>query len=267
MSTSIFIVEDERIVAEDIRFALESFGYTVAGIAASRDRALEEIGRTSPDLVLMDIVLRGPGDGVETGRLVRERFDIPVVYLTAHADHATLHRAKVTEPFGYILKPFQEHELYSGIEIALYRHQVEKRIDEHERWLTTILTSIADGVIAADAMGLIKFVNAAAERICGWKQAEVVGTDLAEVYRVREAATGAPVEVPSLLALLEEHGPSGLREVRLLERKDGSTVVVEQSISPISDGSREVSGSVVVFRQLPGKEDLEKTGEQGNDLH
>jgi len=265
MSTSVFIVEDERIVAEDIRYTLESFGYRVAGIASSRDQALEEIRRTAPDLVLMDIVLKGPGDGVETARLVRERFDIPVVYLTAHADHATLHRAKVTEPFGYILKPFQEHELYSGIEIALYRHQVEKRIDEHERWLTTILSSIADGVIAADAMGLIKFVNAAAERICGWRQAEVVGSELAEIYRVCEADSGQPVDVPSLPALLA--APSGAREVRLLERKDGSTAVVEQSFSPISDGSRAVSGSVVVFRRLPGREAAAKTGVQGHDLH
>src|ERR1039457_593302 len=151
MSTRIFIVEDERIVAEDIRMTLESFGYAVAGIAASRDQALAEIRRTSPDLVLMDIVLKGPGDGVETARLVREQFDIPAVFLTAHADNATLHRAKVTEPFGYILKPFEGHELYSGVEIALYRHQVEKRIDAHERWLATILASIGDGGIAAGA--------------------------------------------------------------------------------------------------------------------
>src|ERR1022692_373280 len=192
MSTRIFIVEDERIVAEDIRMTLESFGYAVAGLAASRDQALAEIRRTSPDLVLMDIVLKGPGDGVETARLVREQFDIPVVFLTAHADNATLHRAKVTEPFGYILKPFEGHELYSGVEIALYRHQVEKRIDAHERWLATILASIGDGVIAADAMGLIKFVNAAAERISGWKQAEVAGCDLAEIYRVWDESGETP---------------------------------------------------------------------------
>jgi CheY-like chemotaxis protein len=96
MSTRIFIGEDERIVAEDIRFALGSFGYGVAGIASSRDQALAETRRTSPDLILMDIVLKGAGDGVETARLVREQFDIPVVFLTAHADSAILHRAQVT---------------------------------------------------------------------------------------------------------------------------------------------------------------------------
>lgn len=265
MSTSVFIVEDERIVAEDIRMTLESFGYAVVGIAASRDQALAEIRRTSPDLVLMDIVLKGPGDGVETARLVREQFDIPVVFLTAHADRATLHRAKVTEPFGYILKPFEGHELYSGIEIALYRHQVEKRIDEHERWLATILASIGDGVIAADAMGLIKFMNAAAERISGWKQAEVAGCDLAEVYRVWDETGGTPLEIPSLPALLGDPDRYGPEHVRRLARRDGTTVLVEQSIAPISDGPRAVEGSVLVFREI-SRTAAAKDGVNGHDL-
>ncbi|HUO29884.1 MAG TPA: response regulator [Bryobacteraceae bacterium] len=266
MNTRVFIVEDERIVAEDIRLTLESFGYTVAGIAASRDQALAEIEQTSPDLVLMDIVLKGAGDGVETARLVRERFDIPVVFLTAHADHATLHRAKVTEPFGYILKPFEGHELYSGIEIAVYRHQVEKRIDERERWLATILTSIADGVVAADAMGVIKFVNAAAERLCGWTQDEVAGSDLAETYRMWDEL-GQTVEMPSLPMLLEAQGQYRAEPLSRLARKDGSSILVEHSITPISDGSRAVSGSVMVFR--PRRNGTAFAGEEvnGHDLH
>jgi two-component system, cell cycle sensor histidine kinase and response regulator CckA len=267
MSTRIFIVEDERIVAEDIRMTLESFGYVVEGIAASRDQALAEIGRILPDLVLMDIVLKGPGDGVETARLVRERFDIPVVFLTAHADHATLHRAKVTEPFGYILKPFEGHELYSGIEIALYRHQVEKRIDEHERWLATILASIADGLIAADAMGIVKFVNAAAERISGWKEAEIAGCDLAEVCRLWDVPSGTPLEIPSLPALLADPGQHGADHLRRLARKDGSTILVDQSIAPISDGSRAVSGSVLVFRVHRNGAAAAPDGENDHDLN
>lgn len=265
MSKRIFIVEDERIVAEDIRMTLESFGYEVPGIAASRDQALAEIRQTLPDLVLMDIVLKGPGDGVETARLVREQLDIPVVFLTAHADHATLHRAKVTEPFGYILKPFEGHELYSGIEIALYRHQVEKRIDEHERWLAMILGSIADGVIAADAMGTIRFFNGAAERISGWTQAEAAGCDLAEVYRVWDESDGTPREVPSLPALLANPDQHGAHQVRRLTRRDGGTILVEQSIAPISDGSRAVSGSVVVFRAFANG--AAGAGTNGHDLH
>ena len=199
----------------------------------------------------MDIVLKGTGtDRVEANRLVRERFDIPVVYLTAHADQATLHRAKITEPFGYILKPFEERELFSGIEMALYRHRAEKRIEENERWLATILASLSEGVIAADAIGVVKLVNAAAERIGGWRPGELTGLDLSEVYRLQDPASGLPVEVPSLPLLLEDCGAGGAPQVRLLQRKDGSERLIEQTVSPISDSSGTVSGSVVVFREI-----------------
>lgn len=249
MSASIFIVEDERIVAEDIRVTLESNGYTVAGIASSRDDALAGIARTSPDLVLMDIGLRGPGDGVDAARQVRARFDLPVVYLTAHADAATLHRAKLTEPFGYIVKPFEERDLFPSIELALYRHGMEKRTEEKERWLSTILASIDDGVIAADSMGVVTLANAAAERISGWKREELTGLDLADVYRVQDVGGGLAVAAPFPPAFLEEDG-RGTRKVRLLTRKDGGTALVEQSISAVGGAFGRASGSVVVFREL-----------------
>ena len=249
MSASIFIVEDERLVAEDIKDSLESHGYVVAGIASSRDQAIAGVRRTSPNLVLMDIILKGPGDGIEAAGLVRELFDIPVVYLTAHADDATLRRAKISEPFGYIVKPFEERELFSGIEMALYRHQVEKRIEENEHWLATILASITDGVIAADAMGVVKLVNPAADRIGGWQQGELAGLDLSEVYRVQDVSCGLAVELPSLPALIEEDGACA-SQARRLTRKDGSTRLIEQSVSAICDLSGTVSGSVVVFREV-----------------
>ena len=250
MSVSIFIVEDERLVAEDIRVSLESNGYTVAGIAASRDQAIEAIRRTSPSLVLMDIVLKGAGDGIETARTVRTLFDIPVLYLTAHADQATLRRAKLSEPFGYVVKPFEERELFSGIEMALYRYQVEKRLEENERWLATILGSIREGVIAADAVGTVKLVNLAAERIGGWQQGELTGRDLSEVYRIQDPASGQAVEVPPLPSLLEDSAAWAEARVRVLACKDGSAKRIEQSISPICDRAGTASGSVVVFREV-----------------
>jgi two-component system, cell cycle sensor histidine kinase and response regulator CckA len=261
MSASVYIVEDERIVAEDIRMTLESCGYTVAGIAASRDQAIDGIGRSSPDLVLMDIILKGHGDGVETGRLVREQFDIPVIYLTAHADQGTLHRAKVSEPFGYIIKPFEARDLYSGIEMALYRHRLEKRIGENERWLASILHSVADGVIATDAMGMVKLVNPAAERIAGWGRSDVVGRDLSEIYRVYDGSSDVLVEVPCLSILIEQIGQRIEPQLRRLVRMDGSMVLVEQTVSPISDESKTVSGSLIVFRELPDSDRL--PGQEG----
>jgi len=130
---AIFIVEDEAIVANDIKETLKSLGYTVPGIAKSGELALEKVKETKPDLVLMDIHLAGQLDGVETAGKIHALYDIPVIYLTAYADKALLDRAKVTEPYGYVIKPYDERELHSVIEMALYKHRIEREIKKRER--------------------------------------------------------------------------------------------------------------------------------------
>ncbi|KAM3100644.1 ATP-binding protein [Phormidesmis sp. 146-12] len=124
----ILIVEDESIIALDIQSSLLNAGYEVVAIATCAVEALENVAQFQPDLVLMDIRLRGEIDGVETAEKIRQTFHLPVVYLTAHADENTLSRAKITEPFGYILKPFEDRELITTIEIALSRHKAETAI-------------------------------------------------------------------------------------------------------------------------------------------
>ncbi len=122
----ILVVEDEHIVAMGIKKMVKSLGYTVTGVASSGEDAISKAESTFPDVVLMDIMLKGDMDGVEAAGEIRERFDIPVVYLTAYSDNKILERAKKTEPFGYIVKPFDEKDLHSSIEIALHRHRTEK---------------------------------------------------------------------------------------------------------------------------------------------
>ena len=126
----ILIVEDEHIVAMGIKRMLKSLGYTVTGVASSGEDAISKAESTFPDVVLMDIMLKGDMDGVEAAKEIRERFDVPVVYLTAYSDNNILERAKKTEPFGYIIKPFDEKDLYSSIEVALHRYRKEKRTSE-----------------------------------------------------------------------------------------------------------------------------------------
>jgi CheY-like chemotaxis protein len=123
--TRIMVVEDEGIVALNIQGNLEALGYDVPVVVASGEEAIEEAKRTRPDLVLMDIMLEGEMDGVEAAQQIRTRFDIPVVYLTALADDKTLERVKMTAPYGYLLKPFDERELHAAIEVALQRHKAE----------------------------------------------------------------------------------------------------------------------------------------------
>ncbi|MDX2271835.1 MAG: response regulator [Cyanobacteriota bacterium] len=132
---SILIVEDEKIIAKDIATVLKKFGYTVHHLVGSGDEAIKKLEEGQFDLVLMDIVLKGDLDGVEVAKQVYERFHTPVVFLTAYADDDTLDRAKETELFGYVIKPFQERELYTAIEIALHKHRVniEKQLTEEKK--------------------------------------------------------------------------------------------------------------------------------------
>lgn len=123
----ILIVEDEHIVAMGIKRMLKNLGYTVTGVASTGDDAISKAESTFPDLVLMDIMLKGDMDGVEAAKEIKKLFGIPVVYLTAYSDNNILERAKKTDPFGYIVKPFDEKDLHSNIEIALHRHIKEKK--------------------------------------------------------------------------------------------------------------------------------------------
>ncbi len=122
----ILIVEDEFIIAEDIRESLENMGYEACGMASSGTKALKIAEKEKPDLILMDIMLKGKMDGIETAGIIHSKLGISVVYLSAYADEKVLQRAKVTLPFGYLIKPFKDRELRAAIEMALYKDKIEK---------------------------------------------------------------------------------------------------------------------------------------------
>ncbi len=125
-NSKIMVVEDEWVTADDLRMSLQSLGYTVTSTVSSGEEAIKNAEKDRPDLVLMDIVLKGKMDGIEAASQIRSCYDIPIIYLTAYADEKILERARVTEPFGYIVKPFVNEDLKIAIEIALYKHRVEK---------------------------------------------------------------------------------------------------------------------------------------------
>lgn len=141
-NAQILVVEDESIVAEEIQSRLRKLGYPVPAVAFSGEEAIEKAEETRPDLVLMDIRLKGDMDGVKAAEQIRARFHIPVIYLTAYADEDTLQRAKITQPFGYILKPFKERELQIAIEMGLYRHKAEEEREQLIRELEDALAEI-----------------------------------------------------------------------------------------------------------------------------
>jgi len=181
----ILIVEDQVVTAENIRDQLGRLGYDVPAIATFGEEALEMAIETQPDLVLMDIQLAGEMDGTDAARQIRANLNIPVVFLTAYADDETLDRAKGSEPYGYVLKPFRIVDLQSTIEVALYKHQMEGKLKESEEKLRAILESAPTAVVITDNKGRIVLVNARAETMFGYPREELLGRAVEILLPVR----------------------------------------------------------------------------------
>jgi PAS domain S-box-containing protein len=242
----ILVVEDERVVAADIEESLHKLGYTVVGAAASGVHAIRRAVETEPDLVLMDIKLKGHMDGIDAAGELHSRLGIPVVFLTAYADGEILQRAKKISPSGYVLKPFDERALRSAVEIALDRHPREKRLAESERRLVTAMRGLEDGVILTNRAGSVTFLNQAAERMTGWKNAEATGKLFSDVFVALHAHTGALL--PSIVdRALQDEAAMGLGESSLLIHRFGSESAREGSVVPLADDDHEIVGAAVVF--------------------
>ena len=172
----ILVVEDEAIVANDIRDTLINLGYGVAGTAKSGTAALEKAAETRPDLVLMDIHLIGKMDGIEAAGQIHAKYGIPVIFLTAYADEELLDRAKVTEPYGYIVKPYDERGLHSTIEMALYKHAMELRLRESEATTRLMVNATRDLLFLVSAEGKILVANQTLAELAGVTVDELIGT-------------------------------------------------------------------------------------------
>ncbi|MFH1969891.1 MAG: response regulator [Verrucomicrobiota bacterium] len=245
----ILIVEDESIVAKDIQNSLTGLGYTVAGVVAFGEEAVERAGALKPDLILMDVMLKGAMDGIEAAERIRREHSVPVVYLTAYTDDDTLQRAKVTEAFGYLLKPFEDRELRTTIEMALYKHTMERKLRESREWLETTLRCISDAVIATDAVGCIQFMNTKAETLTGWKSADAIGRKLTDVFCLMKASEMALVE-NNLTAILEKGVVVRADTDAILISKDGRQTSIAHSAVPIRDDHGTILGVVASFRDI-----------------
>lgn len=177
----IMIVEDERIIAEYIQSSLKTLGYIVGDIASSGEEAIEKAGNIRPDLVLMDIKIRGEMDGIEVAGELRSKFDIPVVYLTAYSDAELLNRAKKTEPLGYVIKPFGESELQTAIEIALYKNEMEKKLKESDKKFRMLFENASEGIMYIDRSWNIIDINPRALEILGCESDEIEGQNFKEL--------------------------------------------------------------------------------------
>jgi len=242
----ILVVEDEIVVSEDLQQRLVALGFDVAGSADSAAEAIQVATSTQPDVALMDIMLHGRPEGIDAAEHLRAELDIPVIFLTAHSDPATLQRAKLSDPAGYIVKPFDDKQLRVAIELAPLRHDMERKARRVANWLTATLTSIGDAVVATNARAEILLLNPAAEKLTGWTQDEAIGEPCCDVVRLINDETRQPLEDPATralrLGLVVRLDPG-----TLLVTRTGEERYVDDSASPITDETGKVLGAVVVL--------------------
>lgn len=253
----ILVVEDENIVALDIERGLKRLGYQVIGVVNNGREAIQMTDKHRPDLVLMDVQIKGDIDGIEAAKQIREQFNLPVIFLTAYADDATIQRAKGSEPFGYLLKPFEETELHTAIEITLHKYKaVEARKEEtisalraSEETLRLFIDSVRDyAIVMLDSSGHVMTWNTGAERITGYKADEIVGKDFSVFYPQDEVAKSKPrqeLETARAAGKFEEEG--------WRVRKDGSLFWGSTVITAIHDKDGRFHGFGKVTRDLTSK--------------
>ncbi|MDE1184758.1 PAS domain S-box protein [Paraburkholderia sp.] len=261
----ILIVEDDRIVARDIQQQLQRIGHTIAGVTARGEDALQLALDTAPDLVLMDVRLEGEIDGIDVARQLRDRCRIPVVFLTAYADSETVERAAHAEPFGYILKPFEDLQLRTVVEMALYKHRAEARLRESERRYAITLSSIGDAVIATDRACRITFMNPVAEALTGWPRDAALGQPLSDVFVAIDEASGQPIDDPAARVLASGAATHIVADSiadavsdTVLVSIDGRRTPIEASASPIAGDRASVEGVVVVFHNVSERRQAEQ---------
>jgi PAS domain S-box-containing protein len=228
----ILIVEDEAIVAMDLKLHLQDLGYAVAGLASNGEEAIVMAERKRPDLVLMDISLGSGMDGIEAARQV-QAIGVPVVFLTAYADEATLTRAKDSGPYGYLLKPFDERALHSTIEMALYRHGMEQKLKASESRLRAIIEHALELVVIIDPAGRVTYSSPSAARILGYGVGEKIGESAVDLIHPEDRRTYAA----ALEDLLQAPGTFRTLELRVMH-KDGTPRLLEA----ISQNALEVPG-------------------------
>jgi PAS domain S-box-containing protein len=256
MSYNILVVEDDQIIAQNIEMLLEKLGYNVLGLASSCEETVRIVEKHVPDLILMDINIEGDIDGIETASIIRSSFDVPVVYLTAFSDKKTLERAELTEPFGYIVKPFNERDFKITVQMALNKSVIESKFKKRAELYYDTLKSAGDFIICTDMDYKISYMSQLAENFLQVQFKDVRGLHINEVMKLTDSITGKEVLNPAIQAI-NAGKTVHLSEIFLLELKDGRRVPIEDSCAVIKNKTGGITGTVMIFRDATEKQKRE----------
>jgi two-component system, LuxR family, sensor kinase FixL len=245
----ILVAEDDGMIAEAICERLTDAGYEVVARCETGSSAVETALALRPDLILMDVRLKGDFDGIRASELINEKTRVPVVYLTGDSDQKTLHRAKAASAYGYVLKPFHIRNLIVAIEVAIDRFEMERRLEDTQLTYATILGSIADGVIAVDTQGRVRFMNEVAERLTGWSSRDAQLTQWRTVVNIVEAG-GVGMAVDLIAQVLNTRRTVSLGRDALVISRAGIRVPVDGGITCAVDPLGRAVGASIALRDV-----------------
>jgi PAS domain S-box-containing protein len=244
----ILIVEDEGVVALSLQAVLNKMGYTVVGIAITGNEAIRMVTELTPDVILMDIRIKGDMDGIQTTAKINEFSDIPVIYLTAYADDETVNRALKTRSHSYLVKPYNPRELYSNIEFAIYKRRLKDRIGTHRENLELLLTKVNDAAIIIDLKDKVVYVNSAAETLTGWKSEELLGVNAFDVLNINVSQVDDIID-NTLSRTLSLGAMNYLPPIATIQTKSGKTRTVDVKTGLVKDDLGEHKTIVILLRE------------------
>ncbi len=247
-ATGILIVEDEAIIALDLKSILTGIGYNVVGIAASGEEAIEFAKEASPDLILMDIILKGQLDGIEAAAEILDNLGIPVIYMTANADAATIERARKTEPYGYILKPLNTRDIHSNIDSAIYRHRIENKLRESEKRYRELVESVNSIILRFDMSGNINYMNDYGLNFFGYRMDELYGKNILGTLVPASSTTGEDLE--KFVTDLLRDPKSYIRNENENIKKNGETVFISWSNRAVIDENGKIKEILCVGNDI-----------------
>lgn len=242
----ILVVEDESIVAKDIQQTLIRLGYDVPATASSAQNAYARLEELEPDLVFLDIKLKGDQDGIHIAEHIKQKYDIPVIFLTSFVDKNTLDRAKITEPYGYLVKPFNESDLQTTVEMALYKFQKDLQVRENERRFANALANVEEAILVADTEFRITFLNPKAEKITGFGNESAQGMSLFKLIKI-EGDEYEIVNADNLGKLMKQDEVLSIKQSTITIVRDYSNIKADFTCSPIRDEKNQLLGYAVVI--------------------
>jgi PAS domain S-box-containing protein len=245
---SVLIVEDEGVVALSLQAALTKMGYTVVGIAVTGREAIGLATDHKPDVILMDIHIRGDIDGIQTTEKINEIMDVPVIFLTAYADDETVKRAIKTKSHSYLVKPYNPRELYSNIEFAIYKHRMKNRSGSHRENLELFLTKVPHAAIILDNQNCVVYANSAAETFLGWTREEMQGTRFFTLVSPTTSTVSGPID-DTIKGILALDAVDYLPPVAKVTTKSGRTKTVDIKTGIVREESVDNRNILIVMQE------------------